>query len=82
MAQSSALRHRPSLARSNGRETASLAIQRVYKNMMTRLSEELSKAPRDRWVLNNIRAFTHILDALEARYDIGPLATNRTALKS
>jgi hypothetical protein len=49
---------------------ASQLITSTYLNNKVRLLEELSKDLSDRTTQNNIRAYMHIVRAIEERYDL------------
>lgn len=54
---------------------ADAAILTTYLHNRIRLMQELTRKPRTQSVLNNIRAYLHIVRSLEERYDLSPLLT-------
>ena len=52
---------------------ATAAIITTYLHNRIRLMAELAKKPRDQHILNNIRAYLHIVRSLEERYDLSPV---------
>lgn len=52
---------------------ATAAVITTYLHNRIRLMAELTKKPRDQHILNNIRAYLHIVRSLEERYDLSAL---------
>jgi hypothetical protein len=57
---------------------ATAAILTTYLHNRIRLMAELAKRPRDQHILNNIRAYLHIVRSIEERYDLSPLLVKAT----
>lgn len=58
---------------------ATAAIITAYLHNRIRLMHELAKQPRDQHILDNIRAYLHIVRSLEERYDLSALLTKSSS---
>lgn len=58
---------------------ATASILTTYLHNRIRLMAELAKRPRDQHILNNIRAYLHIVRSIEDRYDLSPLLVQQAA---